>query len=306
MDILVINTDLMDRTVIQQVLQHSNHQVTFVENAGEAWKLIADGRFRFIIADASDQEGQSVHQLIQHVRSKPELVGQIYFLLILRKGQNGNLVTSLGAGTDDYLNKPIIPQELKARVSVGERILKMTATLSEAREQADFQPMYDELTGLLNQPAFYRVAQGELERARRTSGEICVIALDIDKFKAINEQHGKNIGDEVLQIVARIIREKSRPYDCIGRWDGDQYTLAFPGIVSTDAENITKRILSGVQASNISLPDGTAIEVRLSAGIAAAQTINAYAEIDNFIQSAVQALNNSKKNQEDEISVVYM
>jgi two-component system chemotaxis response regulator CheY len=305
MDILVINTDVMDRSVIQQVLQHSNHQVTFVENPGEAWKLIADGRFRFIIADASEQ-GQSVHQLVQHVRSKPELVGQTYFLLIVSKGQNGNLVSSLGSGTDDYLNKPIIPQELKARVSVGERILKMTATLSEARDQADFQPMYDELTGLLNQPAFYRVAQGELERARRTSGEICVIALDIDELKAINEQHGQPIGDEVLQIVARIIREKSRPYDCIGRWDGDQYTLAFPGIVSTDAENIAKRILSGVQASNISLPDGTAIEVRLSAGIATAQTINAYAEIDNFIQSAVQALNNSKQNQEDDISVVYM
>jgi two-component system cell cycle response regulator len=305
MDILVINTDLMDRSVIQQVLQHSNHQVTFAENPGEAWKLIADSRFRFIIADASEQ-GQSVHQLIQHVRSRPELVGQVYFLLIITKGQDGNLVSSLGAGADDYLNKPIIPQELKARVAVGERILKMTATLSQARDQADAQPMYDELTGLLNQPAFYRVAQGELERARRASGEICVIAMDIDNFKVINDQHGQSIGDEVLQIIARIIREKSRPYDCIGRWGGDQFTLAFPGIVSTDAENIAKRILSGVRVSNISLPDGTALEVRLSAGIAASQTINAYADIDNFIQTAVQALNNSKQNEEDEISVVYM
>jgi diguanylate cyclase (GGDEF)-like protein len=305
MDILVINTDLMDRSVIQQVLQHSNHQVTFAENPGEAWKLIADGSFRFIIADASEQ-GQSVHQLIQHVRSKPELVGQVYFLLIIIKGQDGNLISSLGAGADDYLNKPIIPQELKTRVSVGVRILAMSETLSQARDQADTQPMYDELTGLLNQPAFYRVAQGELERARRASGEICVIALDIDNFKAINDQHGQSIGDEVLQIIARIIREKSRPYDCIGRWDGDQYTLAFPGIVSTDAENIAKRILASVRASNISLPDGTALAVRLSAGIAAAQTINAYAEIDNFIQTAVQALNNSKQSQEDEISVVYL
>jgi diguanylate cyclase (GGDEF)-like protein len=305
MDILVINTDLMDRSVIQQVLQHSNHQVTFADNPGEAWKLIADGRIRFIIADASEQ-GQSVHQLIQHVRSRPELVGQVYFLLIITKGQDGNLVSSLGAGADDYLNKPIIPQELKARVAVGERILKMTETLSQARGLADAQPMYDELTGLLNRPAFYRVAQGELERARRASGEICVIALDIDNFKVINDQHGQSIGDEILQIVARIIQEKSRPYDCIGRWDGDQFTLAFPGIVSTDAENIAKRILSGVRVSNISLPDGTALKVRLSAGIAASQTINAYAEIDNFIQTAVQALNNSKQSQEDEISVVYM
>ena len=153
MDILVINTDLMDHSVIQQVLQYSNHQVTFTENPGEAWKLIAEGRFRFIIADASGQ-GQSVHHLIQQARSKPELVGHVYFLLLISKGQDGNLIASLGVGADDYLNKPIIPQELKARVSVGERILSMSETLSQTRDLADILPMYDELTGLLNQPAF--------------------------------------------------------------------------------------------------------------------------------------------------------
>jgi len=302
MDILVINTDLMDRSVIQQVLQYSHHQVTFTENTGEAWMLIANGRFRFIIADASGQ-GQSIHHLIQQARSKPELIGLVYFLLLIEKGQDGNLIASLGVGADDYLNKPIVPQELKARVSVGVRILSMSETLSHARDRVDVTPMYDELTGLLNRPAFYRVAQGELERARRTSGEICVIAMDVDNFKAINDKHGRTIGDEVLQIVAGVIREKSRPYDCIGRWDGDQFTLAFPGIVSVDAEKIAKRIMTSLQTTSISLPDGTALEVRLSAGIAASQNINAYAEIDTFIQSAVQAINNSKQSQGGGISV---
>lgn len=305
MDILVINTDLMDRSVIQQVLEHSDHKVTFTENPGEAWKLIADGHFRFVIADASGQ-GQSIHHLIQQARSKPELVGHVYILILISKGQNGNLVSSLGVGADDYLNKPIIPQELKARVSVGARILSMSETLSQARDQADITPMYDELTGLQNKQAFYKVAQGELERARRTSGEFCVIAMDIDNFKAINDNHGHTVGNEVLQIVANIIREKSRPYDCIGRWDGDLFALAFPGIVSADAEKIAKRTLTGVQSSNISLPDGTALEVSLSAGIAASQNINAYAEIDSFIQSAEQAINSSKQSEEENITVVFM
>ena len=305
MDILVVNTDLMDRSVIQQVLQHSNHKVTFTENPGEAWMMIADGHFRFIIADASGQ-GQSIHHLIQQARSKPELVGHVYILILISKGQNGNLISSLGVGADDYLNKPIIPQELKARVSVGTRILSMSANLSQARDQSDTMPMYDELTGLLNKQAFYKVAQGELERARRTSGEICIIAMDIDGFKTINDKHGKSIGDEVLQIVANVIREKSRPYDCIGRWDGDLFALAFPGIVSTDAEKIARRTLIGVQSSNISLPDGTAVGVSLSAGIVASQNINAYAEIDSFIQSAEQAINTSKQSQEDKITVVIL
>ena len=305
MDILVINTDLMDRSVIQQVLEHSDHKVTFTENPGEAWKLIADGHFRFIIADASEQ-GQSIHHLIQQARSKPELVGHVYILILVSKGQNGNLVSSLGVGADDYLNKPVIPQELKARVSVGARILSMSETLSQAREQVDTVPMYDNLTGLLNQQAFHKVAQGELERARRTSGSICVIAMDIDNFKIINDAHGHAIGEEILQIVARIIREKSRPYDCIGRWDGDQFAVAIPGIVSTDAEIIANRILTGVEISKISLTDGPTLEVKLSAGISSTQNINAYAEIDSFIQSAVQAINSSKQSEEENISVVFI
>lgn len=305
MDILVMSNDLMERSVIQQVLEHSDHKVIFAENIKETWKLISEAGLRFVIADASTQE-QGVHQLIQHVRSNSNLFGHTYILLLLNKGQNGNLVASLGVGADDYLNKPVSPQELKARVSVGVRILSMGDTLMQARDQLENLAMYDNLTGLMNRQAFYKIAQGELERARRTSEGVSVIALDVDNFKAINTQHGHAVGDNVLQIVAQIIREKSRPYDCIGRWAGDQFTIVLPGVVSTDAEKIIRRILSGVQSSEISLADGQALEIKLSAGVASAQTINAYAEIDTFIQSAVLAMKNSQQNQDEEISVVFV
>jgi diguanylate cyclase (GGDEF)-like protein len=305
MNILVISNDLMERSVIQQVLDHSNHKVTFVDNAKEAWTLIKDDGVRFVIADASAQE-QSIHQLIQHVRSNPSLFGHTYILLLLNKGQNGSLVASLGVGADDYLNKPVAPQELKARVSVGVRILTMGDTLNKARNQLDNMAMYDDLTGLLNRQAFYRVAQGELERARRTSEGVSVIAFDVDNFKSIVTKHGDGVGNNVLQVVAQIIREKSRPYDCIGRWDGDQFTIALPSVVSSDAEKITKRILDGVRVSEISITDGPPLEIRLSAGIASAQSLNAYAEIDSFIQSAVLAMSSSKQNKDEDVSVVFV
>jgi len=305
MDILVINDDLMERSVIKQVLEHSNHKVTFVPNVREAWKLIVEDGFRFAIIDASLEE-QSVHQFIQHVRSNPNIPGHTYILLLINKGQNGKLVSSLGIGADDYLNKPVAPQELKSRVSVGARILSMGDTLLRAREQLENLAMYDNLTGLMNRQAFYKIAQGELERARRTSDGVSVIALDVDNFKAINAEYGHAVGDNVLQIVAQIIREKCRPYDCIGRWAGDQFTIVLPGMVSTDAEKVAKRILSGVESSEISLTNGPALEIRLSAGIASSQTINAYAEIDSFIQSAVQAMNNSKQSKNEKFSVVFV
>ena len=305
MEILVINHDLMERSVIQQVLEHNDYTLTFVANVGEAWKLIAEDGFRFVIVDASYDE-QNVHQFIQHVRSNAKLPGHTYILLLINKGQAGDLISNLGVGADDYLNKPIAPHELKLRVWVGVRILSIGDTLLQARNQLESQAMYDNLTGLMNRQAFFKTAEGELERARRASEAISVIAMDVDNFKTINAEYGHSVGDNVLQIVARIIREKSRPYDCIGRWAGDQFTIVLPGVVSADAEKFAKRILSGVQASEISLTDGPALEIKLSVGIATSQTINAYVEIDVFIQSAETAMNNARQNKDEEISLVFV
>ncbi|MFZ5819142.1 MAG: GGDEF domain-containing protein [Chloroflexota bacterium] len=305
MDILVLTSDVMERSVIQQVLQRSGHQVTFTHSIEDAWRRIKEGAFRFMILDAEAQE-QGVHPLIEKVRSVAASIGRVYIMLLTSKGRNGGLVAALGVEADDYLLKPIAPQELKARVLVGTRILSMGDDLLQARNQMENLAMYDTLTGLLNRQAFYRVAQGELERARRLAQGISVIAMDVDNFKTINDVYGSAIGEEVLQIVSQVIREKSRPYDCIGRWEGDQFIVILPATVSIDAEKIARRILTSVQTSQISTKDGSALEVNLNAGIASTQNINAYVEIDIFIQSATQAMNASKKDKQEQISVVYI
>jgi len=305
MDILVINTDLVDRSVIQQVLEHGGHKVTFVENAEDGWKLISDGHFRFVIVDISTQE-QDIYQLIRQAHTRSGSVGQTYFLILVKKGLNEQLNAGLEAGADDYLNTPIAPQELKTRVAVGVRILFMGETLFNARNHLESLALYDALTGLMNRQALHKIAQGELERARREANGISLIAMDVKNLNAINNTHGRNVGDDVLQVVAKIILEKSRPYDCIGRWGDDKFVIVLPGIVSTDAEKIATRILNNVGASQIRLLDETDLGVELNVGIASAQNINAYAEIDSFIQSAIHALNTNKQTPAEKISVLFI
>ena len=305
MDILVVNVDMIGQSVIQQVLKHNNHRVTFQMNFQDAWKQVEENGFRMIIADATSSQ-QAVQHLIKQVQENRERLGKIYILLITDKGQNGNLVENLGSGADDYLSKPIIPHELKARVTVGERLLSMSKELMQARDQLENVAMYDNLTGLMNRQAFFKVSEGELERARRIALGMSVIAIDINNFKGINNKHGHDIGDDVLQIVAGIIREKCRPYDCIGRWENDKFIIALPGVISSDAEKIVTRIVAGVQSSEISLMDGSSLNIRLSAGITSAMNINAYIEIDTFLQSALQAMMNSKQEGEQQVVVNYL
>ena len=76
---------------------------------------------------------------------------------------------------------------------------------------------------------------------------ISLIALDIDDFKMINDTFGVELGDEVLRVVAQSIREKSRPYDCIGRWAGDEFVIMLAGVIGADAEKVADRIITGVR-----------------------------------------------------------
>lgn len=302
MDILVISDNVTERSVIQQALENTNHKITFVKNSGEAASLTKYNHFRFIIADRSEQD-EGIGHFVQKIRDNSQQERNAYTLLLVTRNPNEELVSDLASESDDYLYRPIDPQELKARVSVGARIISMSDTLAEAHDQLENLAMYDPLTGLMNRQAFYKVAQGELERARRTSEGVSIIALDIDNFKTINEEHGQSVGDEVIKIVAQIIRDKSRPYDCIGRWAGDQFALTLPGVVSADAVKIVKRIIASVRSSEIRLPSGIGLNVKLNTGIATAQNINAYVEIDTFIQSAVLAMTNNPQDGEDEINI---
>lgn len=303
MKILVLNNDLMERTVIQQVLQRNGHEIIPAENSDIAMHLLQQGGIRFVIADRTTTDIDE-KQFIKRLReAKPPYY--IYILLIALRVQDTD-VTTPRMGADDYLHKPIVPIELKSRVYIGERILALGDNLTQARGDAQNTAAFDPLTNALNQSAFLALSRGELERARRAQSSLSLIALDIDNFKSINDQYGKDIGNDVLTVVSQSIREKSRPYDGVARYEDDLFLLILPGVIGQDAEKIAERILKGIFNINISLMDGTAVNVKLSAGIAAAMQITASTEIELLIQKATEAVRQAKREGGNQVYTVFL
>jgi len=303
MKILVLNKDLMERTVIQQVLQNSSHEIVSAENSETAMQLLQEGDLRFIIADrvTTDIDDQ---QFIKRVReAKPPFY---IYILVLTASVEETDITTPRTGADDYLQKPIVPAELKSRVHIGERILSLGDSLVLARDTLERVAMYDTLTGLLNQKAFLMFSRGELERARRGQSPLSVIALDIDQFKSINDKYGENIGNDVLNVIAKAIREKSRPYDGVGRYEEDMFLITLPGVIGQDAERIADRILKGIFNTEISLLDGREIKVGVSAGIVCSVRITAATEIDMLIQQAKEAVSHAKREGGNQSHVVFV
>ena len=303
MKILVLNNDLMERTVIQQVLQRNGHEIIPAENSDIAMHLLQQGDIRFVIADRATTDIDE-KQFIKRIReAKPPYY--IYILLIALRVQDTDVSTPR-MGADDYLHKPIVPIELKSRMYIGERILALADNLIQARGDAKNAAVFDPLTNALNQKAFLTLSRGELERARRAQSSLSLIALDIDNFKSINEKHGKDIGNDVLTVVSQSIREKSRPYDGVSRYKDDLFLLILPGVIGQDAEKIAERILKGIYNINISLMDGTAVNVNLSAGIASAIQITASTEIETLIQKAIEAVQQAKREGGNQVYTVFI
>jgi len=302
MKILVLNNDLTERSVIQQVLQHNGHEILTAETSKTAWETLQSGEVRFVIADRTTTDMDEKH-FIEHVRTG-SLPAPVYILLISVKSHDKENATG---HADDTLFKPIAPAELKTRVTIGRRILALSDNLLQAQDQLENQSLVDPLTNLLNQKAFLHSAAGELERARRNQSPLSLIVLDIDNFKALNDQYGSQIGDDVLRLVAKVIRERSRPYNCLGRWNGDEFISALPGVIGADAEKIAGRIISGVRAMQITPKDGGApLNVEMSAGVASELNISPSAEIEPIIQQARNSMLRAKEAGGNQVYLAYL
>ncbi|MCL4272976.1 MAG: diguanylate cyclase [Anaerolineales bacterium] len=299
MNILVLENDSKERSLIQQALS-GKHTVISVSTGAEAWEYMQSGEGLFLIANWDTSDLRSA-QFIQRLRAS-SLSQAVYVLLTIAKDQD----ESIPSGADDTIQRPFKAADLKNRVAVAERIISLTSKLAVAREQLENQAIFDSLTGFMNRAAFLRQAAGELERSRRASLPLSLIALDVDNFKVINDTFGGDAGDDVLKIVAQAIREKSRPYDCIGRWTGDEFMIALPGVIGADAEKISDRIIAGVRGTRIEVPNEAPLNVKISAGIASVARISTSTEVEPVIQQARQAVSRAKGAGGNQVFLVYI
>src|SRR5664280_2230576 len=117
-------------------------------------------------------------------------------------------------------------------------LLHRTLTHDQLRAAARI----DAKTGLLNAATWEEEATREISRAARTNTPLTVLIADLDHFKEVNDQHGHLVGDQVLVAVAAALQSGSRGYDVLGRFGGEEFTIALPGTDVDEAAQITGRL----------------------------------------------------------------
>lgn len=124
-------------------------------------------------------------------------------------------------------------------------------------QELQHQAITDPLTGLFNRRHFESQFNRELERARRQSTGLCLCMIDLDHFKQINDEHGHQTGDLVLQLVADFLRGSLRQTDVVGRIGGEEFIVLMPDTTLDDATAIVERVRTSLAQQVIRVEDKT-------------------------------------------------
>lgn len=197
--------------------------------------------------------------LLQLVRGDSQL-HDIPCLLLTGNGTPHDKLTAFGLGADDYLTKPVDPNELIARVK------RRLSDVHRLREERRLQEI-DELTGLDNRRAFRRRLAEACATAKRSGRPLSVAMIDADGLKSINDTWGHAAGDRAIEAIAASLARSKRGGDCAARLGGDEFALVLPDTDEVGARQLCERIESVLTQIKVDVA-GITIQVHVSTGVA--------------------------------------
>jgi len=207
----------------------------------------------------------------------------IYIIMLTAHGDEDHLVEAFDAGADDYVSKPIKPREMEARLSAGKRVVELQMALHREAENLqtvntnlavanrqlfDFAHT-DSLTRLPNRRYILDRLKQEWSVHTRRLSPLSLILLDIDYFKAVNDERGHDVGDIVLERVAHIMRREIRTEDTVARFGGEEFLVITPGIDLAGAKQVAERIRVNIAREEFTF-SGSSWHVTASLGVATA------------------------------------
>lgn len=144
---------------------------------------------------------------------------------------------------------------------------QLAQRLEQLNQDLERRAMTDELTGLPNRRAFDEAMEREIERAKRIDKPLCVLMMDVDKFKVFNDTYGHQAGDAVLQKVGRAIATASRACDFPARYGGEEFCIILPHTPPDGGRIAGERVRRSIEKMVVEY-EGKHLKVTISIGVA--------------------------------------
>jgi diguanylate cyclase (GGDEF)-like protein len=237
--------------------------------------LALSGKAERIPPDELDQLVASFNQMRQTLRTE----------LLLRDRDQAELL----------LHRERLETLVQARTA---ELAEKTDLLQQQKDEMQRLANTDSLTGVNSRRHFNELAEREIARSGRSGEPLSVLALDIDHFKRINDQHGHDIGDLAIIRFCVNCSRHLRQLDVIGRVGGEEFAILLPGTDAANARLVAERIRATLSADAVETPRGP-LRFTVSIGIASRRDIND--DIAALLKRADEAMYRAKQEGRDRV-----
>jgi diguanylate cyclase (GGDEF)-like protein len=289
--ILVMDDSRSVREEIRQVFTSAGVDAVWfeAENGLDGFKILLEQPMDLVLCDLVMPQMDGF-KFLQMRASRPELQ-EVPVLMLTAVGDVDQKIKVLSGGASDYVTKPFNPGELTARALVHLQIKHLQDELRQKNALLTELSTTDSLTKVNNRRHFLELARKEMERSERLGLMLSLVMFDVDHFKEINDEHGHQVGDEVLVAICRKVNETLREYDIFGRYGGDEFTILLPQTDLKHAYRVGERLEAGVQT--IKLVSLQSAKLSISVGVASRSPTNK--DLEALLRRADQALYEAKK-----------
>ncbi|MBI3929195.1 MAG: diguanylate cyclase [Armatimonadetes bacterium] len=313
--VLIVDEAHENRLLVGQWVRCAGHEVVLADGGQRALKLLSDENFDLILLDFRMQRMDGF-DVLRRIRINPALT-QIP-VVVSGVDELEVIIRCIEGGAEDYLTWPVAPPLLLARVHAclekkrlrdGERrylqeLLDLKRDLARRNEELtvanallEETARTDPVTGIPNRRSAMKSLDHLWALANRTEQSLACLMVDIDHFKAVNDNYGHQAGDRVLRETVAAMKKGMRASDVLGRWGGDEFLILCPATEAASARACAGRLvrLVGRQArARARLP------VTVSVGVS--QKLDRMTHPEQLIQAADEALYEAKRAGRDQVS----
>lgn len=285
--VLIVDDDRLNRAALAELLR-DDCRILLAKDGPSALAILAEEDVTLVLLDVS-MPSMDGYEVLHRLKANPK-TADIGVIFITGMSEIEDETRGLQLGAADYVQKPIRPAIVRARVQVH---LK----LAMQRRELERLSLFDGLTDIANRRYFDEALNRAFRHSARHGQSLGIALIDVDHFKLYNDHYGHTAGDAALREVALILkRAMRRPGDMVARYGGEEFALLMPEVRDFD------RILSGLCVAVVDrriahVRSPTAGHLTISCGGVAAQPGMDLAEsAQHVLECADKLLYEAKRN----------
>ena len=286
--ILIVDDDPVQRRLLETAVRRFGYQTTVVDGGEPALKLLEspdENPVNVVVLDLA-MPGIDGHGVLRRMGER-----SIKIPVIVQTANGGieTAVSAMRSGAVDFIVKPAEPKRLISAVTLRIRRARLLRGLM----------VRDGLTGLFNHTAIKEQLNREIVRSNRLKTPLSFAMIDVDFFKKVNDKHGHAAGDRVLKSLARLLKQRLRGTDIVGRYGGEEFAVI---LTDTDAPGASRVIdeIRNVFSRLIHMSDNKEFTVTFSCGIA---DIKHFPDTKSISNAADKALYKAKKKGRNQVMI---